>query len=135
MLTIYLAGGLFNAAERTHNLLLEKELLKLGRKVILPQREALKHCLNAKFDLASVRKECRNSAKDRKNIYVGNADGADADSGTCVEYGIAIENGEAIVYRTDFRTDVEREIGVNGMLMLDGRLLFICLASLPSSGK
>ena len=27
---IYLAGGLFNAAERVHNLLLERELKKLG---------------------------------------------------------------------------------------------------------
>lgn len=33
---IYLAGGLFNAGERLHNLYLEKHLLARGWKVILP---------------------------------------------------------------------------------------------------
>lgn len=40
MATIYLAAGLFTAAERLHNLFLEKHLIALRHKVILPQREA-----------------------------------------------------------------------------------------------
>lgn len=43
MKKIYLAGGLFNAGERLHNLHLEKAFKDLGYDVILPQREALRH--------------------------------------------------------------------------------------------
>lgn len=43
MKKIYLAGGLFNAGERLHNLHLEKAFKDLGYDVILPQRKALRH--------------------------------------------------------------------------------------------
>jgi nucleoside 2-deoxyribosyltransferase len=113
---IYLAGGLFNAGEMIHNLYLEKHLKLLGYEVILPQREGLKHFKNDKLDLEAIVKECTLFAMDRKNTYVGCIDGTDADSGTAVEYGLAIASkGKAIIYRTDFRTDFSKEIGVNAM--------------------
>lgn len=119
MMTLYLAGGLFNAAERLHNLYLEKHLKELGYTVILPQREALKHLGDTDFDIDSLRNECREFCNDSHILYVGCIDGPDADSGTAVEYGIAITaTYKAIVYRTDFRTSQKHEIGINAMFGL-----------------
>lgn len=117
---IYLAGGLFNAAEQVHNLFLEKHLKKLGYEVILPQREALKFKdKDGSLDMKQVRNMCQVAAADRANTYVGSIDGPDADSGTCVEYGIAITSaGRAVAYRTDIRTEPKKELGVNIMLTL-----------------
>jgi len=116
-LKIYLAGGLFNAGERLHNLFLEQALERLGYTVILPQREALKFFDGDKFNTEGIVEDCSRTAADKENIFVGNSDGPDADSGACVEYGIALTcTGRAVVYRTDFRTDPDREIGVNAML-------------------
>lgn len=124
MAKIYLAGGLFNAGERLHNLFLEKFLQELGHTIILPQREALKFLdKNSHIDLDAVAEDCRKHCEGESVVYVGNIDGADADSGTCVEYGIAITvAGAAIVYRTDFRTDTAKEVGVNAMLKLKGTM-------------
>lgn len=118
---IYLAGGLFSTGERIHNLLLEKHLKNLGYEVILPQREALKYFDGKGFDVQGIVESCKNSCSDDQSLFVGNADGPDSDSGTCVEYGIAIAlTGKAIVYRTDFRTAEDRELGVNAMLKVKG---------------
>lgn len=118
---IYLAGGLFNAGERFHNLYLEKYLKLLGYEVILPQREALKAFDGKSFDVKAIVKNCRDACLDSQNIFVGSADGADSDSGTSVEYGISITSaGKAIVYRTDFRTELSKELGVNAMLTGEG---------------
>lgn len=117
METLYLGGGLFNAGERLRNLYLEKFLKEFGYKIILPQREALKFFNGESFDIPSIVESCFNSCANTENIFIGNLDGADSDSGTCVEYGIAIKaTGRAIVYRTDFRTAEEKEVGVNAML-------------------
>lgn len=94
---------------------------ELGHSVVLPQREALKFFNKDRFDVAGVAEDCKKSCIDPNNIYVGNADGADADSGTAVEYGMAIiSTGKAIVYRTDFRTTEEKEVGVNSLLKTKG---------------
>jgi nucleoside 2-deoxyribosyltransferase len=122
---IYLAGGLFNAGERLHNLFLENELRELGYEVLLPQREALNFFDGVNFDVAGIVASCRKSSADPVNIFVGSVDGPDADSGTCVEYGIATTaNRGAIVYRTDLRTALDREVGVNAMLQ-GGEVVFI----------
>lgn len=121
MKTIYLAGGLFNAGERSHNLHLERWLKKLEYTVILPQREALKFAEGDHFNIPSIVAECARFAMDSNVIYVGCIDGADADSGTAVEYGMAIAATErAIVYRTDFRTALHKEVGVNAMFTAEG---------------
>lgn len=121
MATIYLAAGLFNAGERLHNLFLEEFLKRLGHKVILPQREALKFFDGEKFNVDGIVEDCKQSCTNPEHICIACADGADADSGTVVEYGMAIiSNGRAIVYRTDFRTAEEKELGVNAMLKAKG---------------
>lgn len=119
-----LCGGLFNAGERLHNLFLEKHLKGMGYEVILPQREALKFFDGEKFDLAGIVNSCQENCIVKDIIFVGCIDGADADSGTCVEYGMAIAaTGRAIVYRTDMRTALDREVGLNAMLNAQGTQL------------
>jgi len=114
---LYLAGGLFNAGERLHNIYLEKALVELGHEVILPQKEAVKHFSSEGIpDLDAIVRECISSCKDNNVLFVGCLDGADADSGTSVEYGIAIaKTGRAVLFRTDFRTDMDKEVGINAM--------------------
>jgi len=120
---LYLAGGLFNAGERIHNLYLEKALRDMGYDIILPQREALKHFDGKGFDVQGIVESCAKTCANNQNLFVGNADGPDSDSGTCVEYGIAINStGMAIVYRTDFRTAEDRELGLNAMLKAKGTI-------------
>ncbi len=121
MATIYLAAGLFNAGERLHNLFLENSLKKLGHKVILPQREALKFFDGKQFDVGSIVEDCKRACTNPNHICVACADGPDADGGTAVEYGMAIiSRGRAVVYRTDFRTAEEKELGVNAMFKARG---------------
>lgn len=118
---LYLAGGLFNAGERLHNLYLEKYLKELGYEVVLPQREALKAFDGKGFNVKAIAKDCQESSSDAENIFIGNADGPDSDSGTCVEHGFAIAStGRAVIYRTDFRTALDRELGINAMLTGEG---------------
>lgn len=120
---VYLAAGLFNAGERLHNLFLERALKALGRVVILPQREALKHFNAGSFNVQGIVASCQQEATNPSNVLVGNADGSDADSGTAVEYGMAIiANGHAVIVRTDFRTVEEQELGVNAMLRAEGTI-------------
>ena len=118
---LYLAGGLFNAGERLHNLMLEKHLKLLGHEVILPQREARQFYKDGHFDLRAVRALCKAQASQSDVVVVANFDGPDADSGTAVEHTVAImANGSAVTYRTDFRTAPEEELGLNAMLLLEG---------------
>jgi nucleoside 2-deoxyribosyltransferase len=124
---IYLAGGLFNAGERLHNMNLEKHLKMLGYDVILPQREALKFKRGDNtFDIPGIVDDCRRFAVDPAVVLVGCIDGSDADSGTAAEYGMAMAStGKAIVYRTDLRTALDREVGVNAMLTAGGSELLL----------
>lgn len=136
-LTLYLAGGLFGLAERVHNLRLAKELEKLGRLIILPQERALsfKGSKGAGTDRHAIATDCARYCCEKTVLYVGNLDGTDADSGTSVEYGLAVgATGRAVVYRTDFRTDPAQELGVNAMFLLP-KTLFIyqpCFATSES---
>jgi len=129
---IYLGGGLFNAGERLHNLTLEKALYTVATEreieidITLPQRKALERFIpeEERFDVKGIVSDCYDDSKNPKKLLIGNIDGADADSGTSFEEGVAINSkGEAIVYRTDFRTDLEKEVGINAMLMPEGAVL------------
>lgn len=124
MASLYMASSLFNAGERLHNLYLERFLKKFGHNLILPQREALKFFKEGMFDTAGIVSDCQRHVADKNNLCVCCADGADADSGMAIEFGIAIAaSGRAIVYRTDFRTDLKREIGINAMFHAGGSIL------------
>jgi nucleoside 2-deoxyribosyltransferase len=97
---IYLAGPLFTQAERDWNERLAQALTKAGHTVFLPQVETQKlphpdAGLIFQTDLEGVR---------TAEAVVAVLDGADADSGTCFECGIAYALGIPIVaVRTDFR--------------------------------
>jgi nucleoside 2-deoxyribosyltransferase len=120
-ITLYLAAGLFNAAERLHVLYLEKHLLALGHKAIVPQREALKFFKDGLFNVRSIVADCTATCKRSDVICIVSLDGTDADSGSAVEFTVGVlTNGHAIVYRTDFRTALEKELGVNAMFTMDG---------------
>jgi hypothetical protein len=140
--SIYIAGGLFNAAERVHNATLETHLIETAREAninlitTLPQRTALKRFIAGenRFDVAGIVEDCEMDAASN-NYILCNLDGTDADSGTAVELGAArgqalayqrATNPEGIIvpkiitYRTDFRTSIENEVGVNAMLNPEG---------------
>lgn len=145
--SIYIAGGLFNAAERTHNSTLEKDLITTAKKrgfnlkTTLPQRTALKRYLpdENRFDVAGIVSDCEIDASSH-NYILCNLDGTDADSGTSAELGIArgqalaykitknskINIPKIITYRTDFRTSLENEVGVNAMLNPKGSTFIYC---------
>jgi nucleoside 2-deoxyribosyltransferase len=119
IIKIYLAGPLFGVADRVHNLQLECELGALGYEVLLPQRRAKPLLADGDFNIVAVREDCANCATDPEVIYVGNVDGADADAGTAIEYGLVMKTSRrAVIYRTDFRTDRQKEIGICAMFGL-----------------
>jgi nucleoside 2-deoxyribosyltransferase len=97
---LYVAGPLFTQAERAWNERLADVLTHAGHDVFLPQTEvkaitSLDADVIFKVDVDGVR-----SAE----AVVAILDGADPDSGTCFECGIAYALGIPIVaVRTDFR--------------------------------
>ncbi len=126
--SIYFAAPLFGAADRHHNLLLARGLEELGYLVILPQKEALKFFDGKKFDLKGIREGCKRQAM-KSRVIVANIDGTDADSGTSLEVGLSLavagkKNPKVIGVRTDFRTDLEKEIGINGMFGLADKIIY-----------
>jgi nucleoside 2-deoxyribosyltransferase len=61
--------------------------------------------------------DCEDQAG-KNDILLANIDGPDTDSGTSVEFGIARKSEKkpiTICIRTDFRTDLGKEIGYNAM--------------------
>ncbi len=126
---IYLAGPLFAIGDRRRNARLAEHMRKRGCTVIVPQVEAKKFETPEGLDLPAMAEHCRQCAKDPNSVLVACLDGPEADSGTAVEYGIAMEaTGRAVCYRTDFRTSLQHEVGVNAMFRLAGsEMLFLPL--------
>jgi nucleoside 2-deoxyribosyltransferase len=97
---LYVAGPLFTQAERVWNVALAERLAGAGHEVFLPQTEVQNIAsLDAdtifRIDVDGVRSA---------DVVVAILDGADADSGTCFECGLAFALGIPIVaVRTDFR--------------------------------
>lgn len=142
-INLYSAAPLFNAGQRAHNSRLEKTLKEEALKeeillnITLPQRTALNRFISNEkgFDVNGIVLDCMNDSANH-DVVLCNLDGPDADSGTAVEYGIALGQRIAygkvdfieekikvpliITYRTDFRTSPEKEVGVNAMLKAKG---------------
>ena len=116
MLTIYLAGPLFSVADQVFNIMLSQSLEQRGYEVILPQL--------FEGDLPSIIRQCHEEALSA-DVLVANMDGDDADSGTAKEVGIRVgaNAGPTILFRTDFRTDAEKQSGINAMFIEDIVLL------------
>ncbi len=117
MITIYLAGPLFTAAERQFNLDLANEIRQNCKtckvSVILPQVKAdeLKDDKDFKCKIYSY---CL-QAIDKSDLVLAILDGPDADSGTCIEMGYAYARKKPVIgIRTDLRSSEDR--GVNLMV-------------------
>ena len=115
MRRVYLAGPLFSLAERAFN---EELALKLEQQcpsleVILPQRHAAEICREPNFCYHMFAFSI--DAIENADAVVALLDGADADSGTCIEIGYAIGKGKRVIgVRTDFRVAEDR--GLNLMV-------------------
>jgi nucleoside 2-deoxyribosyltransferase len=97
---LYLAGPLFTQAERAWNLRLAAALAAAGHTVLLPQ-VAVQEL--PRIDAESVFQLCVEHVRAAQAV-VAILEGADADSGTCFECGMAYAYGIPIVaVRTDFR--------------------------------
>ena len=134
---IYMAGGLFDIGSRMRNLALAKRLrdgLK-SAKIILPQIEAKEFFTkDGTFNMVECSKKCAERAV-FSDVVLVNLDGPDADSGTALEAGLALyqkivgattskQPPIVICYRTDFRTDMSRELGINGMFNLADKIIY-----------
>lgn len=122
--TIYMAGPLFTAAERVHNIRLAGALRAYGYNIILPQKDTNQFFPDGRFDLHGT---CAYDLICATNydLVLANIDGPDADSGTCVEVGAAMASHiKVLCVRTDIRTDTKSEVGVNGMLQLADRIIY-----------
>jgi nucleoside 2-deoxyribosyltransferase len=115
-----MAGPLFSAADRTHNLKLAAYLTFEGYDCILPQETKL-------INLKEIAEQCFNSCSS-SDIVLANLDGPDADSGTSMEVGIALAlhpRPIVIGYRTDFRTAIDKEVGINAMFKLVDHIVYM----------
>jgi len=119
MKTLVIFGPLFTQAERVWNRMLKKAIedKAVGKyQVILPQDEAKKFIHGSEIDRDSIAQDCFESAV-AADLAIAILDGADADSGTCVE--VAWRKGRNIALpvigvRTDFRSS--QDDGFNLML-------------------
>jgi nucleoside 2-deoxyribosyltransferase len=112
---IYFAGPLFSAAEKSFNLQFSESLQQENPdfQMILPQLEAEKIISQPDF-LSRMYQFCLQSIKDCDAV-LAILEGADADSGTCIEMGYAFGIGKPIIgVRTDFRSSEDR--GLNLMV-------------------
>ena len=112
---IYLAGPLFSLAERRFN----EEFAKVLERSFLPSMVILPQDHAAKLDEADGFAERMYSfaldAINHSDAVVAILDGADTDSGTCIEIGYAKAKGKLVVgVRTDFRAGEDR--GLNLMV-------------------
>lgn len=97
---LYVAGPLFTQAERLWNAALAARLAAAGHEVVLPQTEVRNI---ATLDADTIFRIDVDGVRSAEAV-VAILDGADADSGTCFECGLAHALGIPIVaIRTDFR--------------------------------
>ncbi len=115
MKKIYLAGPLFNLAEKEFNVRFAEAIESRMKdvEVILPQERAPKF-LHLENGMKLVFEDCLKMVAEA-DIVIAILDGPDADSGTGVELGYAYAVKTPIVgVRTDFRISEDR--GLNLML-------------------
>lgn len=97
---LYLAGPLFTQAERAWNVRLADLLTRAGHSVFLPQTEVQ---AIATLDAETIFRVDVNGVRSAEAV-VAVVDGADPDSGTSFEVGLAYALGIPIILvRTDFR--------------------------------
>lgn len=119
---LYLAGPLFTLAEREFNRQLKNKLTRLGYDVFLPQEAETTKRANGESSLSVVQGD--KDGVEWCDVLLAILDGADPDSGTSVEVGIAIaKNKWTLGIRTDFRM-AEAGERVNLMFLLMDNILY-----------
>ena len=132
-----MAGPLFDISTRMFNLKLAESLSVLFENdatLVLPQEEAKNFFEGGAFDMIACSKRCAEQSV-TSDVVLLNLDGPDTDSGTALEAGLALyqklfpsdpskSHPIVIAYRTDFRTDLVREVGINGMFNLADHLIY-----------
>lgn len=104
---VYLAGPLFNQAEKEFNLRITKVLEEHGYEVFLPQRDGylaaeLQGLSEEELTKKIFEKDCEELLK--SDIVFVNLDGQVPDEGACVELGIGYANGKRCYgFKTDTR--------------------------------
>ncbi|WP_169974663.1 nucleoside 2-deoxyribosyltransferase [Tautonia rosea] len=131
---IYIAGPLFSQAERTWNAALAAALIEAGHTVFLPQTaihqlETLEAEAIFRLDVEGVRSA---------DAVVAVLDGADPDSGTSFECGLAFALGIPIVaVRTDFRAGGDalpgQRVPTINLMLSQAVSAEVCLVSPESS--
>ena len=114
---IYLAGPLFSLAERRFN----EEFAKALERSFVPSMVILPQDHGAKIDVSvgfAERMYCfALDAINHSDAVVAILDGADSDSGACIEIGYAKAKGKLIVgVRTDFRAGEDRGLSQSGLV-------------------
>jgi len=110
---IYLSGPLFTQVQRGWNRMLAAALQEriAGAEVILPQDYKFGQSYNKRRDFPKIFHACVEGVR-QADVVVAVLDGADVDSGTAFEVGLAYERGIPVVgVRTDYRQGQDR--GVN----------------------
>jgi nucleoside 2-deoxyribosyltransferase len=96
----YVAGPLFNEAERAFDEAIAGLCEKLGFETFLPHRDAGLQCEDNGEEIFSA--DLR--ALEQADLVVANLDGHDVDAGTAWEIGYAVARGKAVIgVRTDRR--------------------------------
>jgi len=91
---IYIAGPLFNEAERWAQAQIEKWAAEAGWETFLPQRDA--GALNSKDDVKRIYLKNR-EAIENADLVVANLNGTATDEGTAWEVGYAVAKAKIIV--------------------------------------
>lgn len=99
---VYVAGPLFTTAEQEFNRHLKGAMRNFGWTCVLPQQACAK-LIKQKDGDRLVYEECRRQIA-LCGAVIAILDGADPDSGTCIEVGMARAAGKIVIgLRTDIR--------------------------------
>jgi nucleoside 2-deoxyribosyltransferase len=100
-MTVYLAGPLFTEGERAFNLVLARQIERLGYRVFLPQRDVPP--ARGRGRTRRLYEGCLGGLRSA-DLVVAVCDGPMADDGTAWECGYAVGTGKTVyALRTDFR--------------------------------
>ena len=116
---VYLAGPLFNQAEKDFNLEITKVLEDCGYQVFLPQRDGIEAAQlegKSEDEMIEMIFSLDEGKVKESDILFMNLDGRVPDEGACVELGIAYANGKRCYgFKTDTRS-VELGLDLNPMI-------------------
>ena len=116
---VYLAGPMFNQAEKDFNVEIANLLEDCGYEVFLPQRDGIEAAQlegKSEEELIKMIFDLDVSEVKKADILFMNLDGRVPDEGACVELGIAFDSGKRCYgFKTDTRS-IESGLDLNPMI-------------------